>query len=120
MFVQGSHTFAIFFTHALREWAWPRAHMNVTTFTRSAQNCYRGCLLVLWGPVALSPGIVRSFAVLHTEMLAFQEPKLDDKAMNVAVLCGDFLTIFFFLLGLWVLSRKKKRNNVIHRTPGST
>ena len=22
------------FAHALREWAWPRAHINVTTFTR--------------------------------------------------------------------------------------
>ena len=34
MFVQGSHAFATFYAHALREWAWPRAHMNVTTFTR--------------------------------------------------------------------------------------
>ena len=30
---------AIFSTHVLSEWAWPRAHINVTTFTRFAQNC---------------------------------------------------------------------------------
>ena len=49
MFVQGSHAFAMFYTHALREWAWSRVHTNVTTFTRFAQNCNVGSLLALCG-----------------------------------------------------------------------
>ena len=40
--------FAMFSTPVLREWAWPRAHMNVTTFTQFAQNGWKGCLLALY------------------------------------------------------------------------
>ena len=47
---------------------------------------------------------IPSFAVLHTEKLAIQCATLlgivwarGDKAMNVAVLCGVFWTIFFLL-----------------------
>ena len=36
MFVQGSHAFAIFYTHALREYI--RAHTYVMTFTQFAQK----------------------------------------------------------------------------------
>ena len=42
MFVQGSHTFAMFSAHALHEKAWSRAHMYVATFTQFAQT-------VIWG-----------------------------------------------------------------------
>ena len=47
--------FAMFSAQALREWAWPRAHMNVTTFTGLAQTFNIGSLLALYGstiPVA--------------------------------------------------------------------
>ena len=48
--------------------------------------------------VALYLGTIPSFAVLHTEKLAFQCATLLswewDRAMNLAVLC-DFQTIFF-------------------------
>ena len=37
MFVQGSHTLAMFYAHALREWARLRAHINVTIITRFVQ-----------------------------------------------------------------------------------
>ena len=37
------------FYHPRREWAWPRAHRNVTTFTRIAQSCNIGCLHALYG-----------------------------------------------------------------------
>ena len=76
--------------------------MNVTTFTQFAQNCNIGSLVALYGSamhVALSPGTVLSFAVLHTKKLAFQCAMLGigsaDKAMNLPVLCGDFQAIFF-------------------------
>ena len=36
MFVKGSHAFAMFYAHVLCEWVWPRAQINVTTFTRFA------------------------------------------------------------------------------------
>ena len=43
---------AIFPAHALREWAWLRAHTNVTTFTRFTQNYYYYrepvCIVVLY------------------------------------------------------------------------
>ena len=53
--------------HALREWAWPRALMNVTTFTRFADNCHIGSLVALYGSTmhgALSPGAIPSTAKL--------------------------------------------------------
>ena len=88
----------MFSAHALREWAWPHAHMNVTTSTQFAQNCNIGSLVVLYDStvhVALYPGTIPCFAVLHTEKLAFQCVTLLswDK---VAVQCGDFRIIFFF------------------------
>ena len=73
-------TFGMFAVHAyaLREWAWSDAQ-NVTTFTWFAQIYGIGSLLVLYGSdyacsytVALFPGIIPNFAVLHTEKLAFQ------------------------------------------------
>ena len=59
--------------------------------------------------VGISPSIIPSFAVLH-EKLAFQYAALlswedglqGDKAMNVAVLCGDFWITFIFLLSVSV------------------
>lgn len=66
------------YAHALREWAWPYAHIKVTTINGFAQ-------IVLWVPaclvwlyyapsytVALFPGPIPSFAVMSTEKLAFQ------------------------------------------------
>ena len=51
---------------------------------------------------ALSAGIIPSFAVLHTEKLAFQCATLlnweSGLAMNLAVVCGDFRAIFFYLV----------------------
>ena len=66
----------MFSAHVLHEWVWPRAHMNVTIFTQFAQNCNVGSLVgcIVWlyyVHVALSPGAILSFAVLHTEKLAF-------------------------------------------------
>ena len=43
--------FAMFSAHMLREWAWPCAHMNVTTFNRFAHNFNIGSLLVFYGSV---------------------------------------------------------------------
>ena len=90
-------------------WARLCIYINVTTFTRFAQNSYLGGLLAFHyacsNTLALSPGIIPSFAVLHTEKLAFQYATLlsweeglqGDKAMNLAILCGDFWTFFFLL-----------------------
>ena len=59
-------------------------------------------LLCMYGStmhVALSPGVIHSLVVLHTEKLAFQCATLligsGDEAMNLALLCGDFWTFFF-------------------------
>ena len=60
--------------------------------------------------VALSPVIITSLAVLHTEKLVFQCAKLGigpaglgrQGYMNLALLCGDFRTIIFFLLSVSV------------------
>ena len=77
-FIWGSHTFAMFSAHALREWVWPHSHIYLTTFTRFAQNWNRVPACIVWlfyacsYTVALSPGIIPIFAVLHTEKLAFQ------------------------------------------------
>ena len=52
MFVQGSHTFAMFYTQALREkWGIPVMHVCSTlmTFTRFAQNSTVGSMLALYG-----------------------------------------------------------------------
>ena len=72
----GSHSFAMFHTHALREWVWPHAAINVTTITCFVKNCTVG-LLSLCGlfyacayTVATLPGPIDSFAALYTEMLA--------------------------------------------------
>ena len=80
--------FVMFPAHTLCEWEWPHAHMNVTTF---AQNCNVGSLVVLYGStvhVALYPGTIPSFAVLHTEKLAIQ---------CATKLSTMFQTIFFLL-----------------------
>ena len=51
--------------------------MYVTTFTGFAQNCNIGSLLALYGStmyvvtLALSPGVIPSFAVLHTRKACF-------------------------------------------------
>ena len=53
MFVQGSHAFEMFYTHALGEkWGIPAMHVHIMlmTFTRFAQNSTVGCMLVLYGP----------------------------------------------------------------------
>ena len=97
-----------------------RAHINVTIFTQFAQNCKPACIVWLYYvcsyTVALSPGIISSFAVLHTEKLAFQcvtllsreEGLQGDKAMNLAVRYGTwFLDNFFFCLVCWFLEKKK-------------
>ena len=66
-------------THVLHEWMWPCEYMNATTFTRFAKNCNIGRLVALYSSamhVALSTGAIPSFAVLHTEKLAFQCAKL--------------------------------------------
>ena len=77
-----------------------------------------GCIVWLYNAcsytVALSPGTIPSFAVLHTEKLAFQCATLlsweQGQAMNLAVLWGDFRTIFFFFCLLcWSLEKKKKK-----------
>lgn len=62
--------FAIFYIHALHEWAWLRAHMYVTTITRFAK---KASLLTLYG---------------FTMHIATLKP---DKAMSMdlALLCED-------------------------------
>ena len=41
--------FAMYCAHALCEWVWPCTHMNMTTFTRYAQNCNTiGRFLIVW------------------------------------------------------------------------
>ena len=68
--------------HALvSEW-WERlrAHITMMTFTRFAQIAIREPACIVWlyyayiysCTVVLSPGIIPSSAVLHTENLAFQ------------------------------------------------
>ena len=50
MYVQGSHAFAMFYANALHEKRGipvVHAHITLTTFTRFAQNCTVGCMLVL-------------------------------------------------------------------------
>ena len=48
MFIQGSHAFAMFSAHALREGR-GYARINVTTFTRFVQYCSMGALLAFYG-----------------------------------------------------------------------
>ena len=53
MFIQGSHTFAMFYAHTLREKRGipvMHAYSTLTTFTRFAQNSTVGCMLALYGP----------------------------------------------------------------------
>ena len=71
MFVQGSHTFAMFFAHALREKRGipvRHAQTNVTTFTYFGQNWSIGCLLALYGstkhPAQLWSGFGQLFFLL--------------------------------------------------------
>ena len=45
--------FEVFYAHALLEWAWPHAHINMTTFTIFAQKCNTGCLLALYGSISM-------------------------------------------------------------------
>ena len=57
----------------IKEWVWLRAHINVKPLLDLSQ--YRGPPCIVWlyyahsYTVALSPGIIPSFAVLHTEKL---------------------------------------------------
>ena len=81
MFVQGSHAFAMFSAHALREKRGipvRHAHTNVTTFTYFGQNWSIGCLLALYG-----------------------------STKHPAQLCGGFG--LFFLLSVLVSLKKKKK-----------
>ena len=52
MFVQGSHTFAMFYAYARVKRGIPvlHAHVTLTTFTRFAQNGTIGAILALYGP----------------------------------------------------------------------
>ena len=84
MFVQGSHAFAMFSAHALREKREipvRHAHTNVTTFTYFGQNWSIGCLLALYG-----------------------------STKHPAQLCGGFGQ-FFFLLSVLVSLKKENLNN---------
>ena len=72
--------------------------------------------------LVVSQGIIPSFAVLHTEKLAFQYATLlswecglqGDKAMNLPILCGDFRTILFLLSVSVPQNKKKKKPSHIH------
>ena len=91
----GSHAFAMFSAHALREeWGHIRVHINVTTIPILVKiDVYIGCLLALYG-----------------------------STMHPPQLCGGFWTIFF-LLSVWspcyTLSRKKN-NKIIRGGTGSS
>ena len=108
-----SHTFAVLSTH---EQAWPRIHINVTIFTRFAQNCNNiGSLVAFYGSTThvLYPQAQLSFAVLHTCFSVCNTAKLGigpgNKAMNLAVLYyGDFRTSFFSRLVCRFLKKIKK------------
>ena len=80
MLYRCARAFAMVSAHALvSEW-WERlrAHITMMTFTRFAQIAIREPACIVWlyyaysCTVALSPGIIPSSAVLHTENLAFQ------------------------------------------------
>ena len=74
--------------HALHEWAWPPARMNVTTFTRSAPNCCIG------STTSISLGIANSQLCSATHWKA---------CFSV----GDFQIIFFCLVTVLVSCLKK-------------
>ena len=60
--------------------------------------------------VALSLGTIPSFVVRHIAKLVIGS---GDKAMNPAVLCGDFQTIFFLLLVSRSLEKKTKKTTTV-------
>ena len=62
--------------------------------------------------VFLSPGIIPSFALVATLLSWGIGPAEGDKAMNLAVLCGDFWTNFF-LLSVSVPWKKKNEDMVV-------
>ena len=78
MFVQGSHVFAMFSAHALRDGS-GYAHINMTTCTWFSQNCNIASLLALYGcsyTVVLSQGIIPSFSVCNTANLGIGGTRL--------------------------------------------
>ncbi len=86
--------------------AWPRAHINVTTITRFAQNLHCGHLLPLCGPATYSDHISRCYSQLcsciHWKACfsVYSTAKLAKEIGSVAILCAVFRTIFFFLLSV--------------------
>ena len=53
MFVQGSHTFAMFYVHTLHEKQGipiMYTHITLTIFTQYVKNGTVGCMLALYGP----------------------------------------------------------------------
>lgn len=78
MFVQGSHTFIIFYALSYVNGHGSCAHMYVITYTRFTQNSTVGSMLTLHG------------STIH--VATWLGPK---KAMNLEPLFEDFWTSFF-------------------------
>ena len=57
MFVlgQGSHTFAMFYAHVIKEISIMHAHITVTTFTRFDQNYCMEYTCIVWLNYAIKP-----------------------------------------------------------------
>ena len=93
----------MFSTHALREWAWPRAHTYMMTFCLISSNLQcsvhvPSCIVwldyVCSYTVALSIGTIPSFAVLHTEKLAAELTLVESRN----AILGD--TMYIIIPGL--------------------
>ena len=113
LWIKVIEVFPCLYREAIHLQCFPPTHYVSGRGTYERDNLYPICSKLQYRKpgmhVALSPGIILSFAVLNTEKLAFQcATLLWVKAMNLAVLCGDFRTIFFCLVcrslekkGMW-------------------
>ena len=68
LFVQGSHTFAMFYAHALREKPVTHAHITLTDFTRFAQNCVCLHCMVHVATLKVRPDKAINLALLHEDI----------------------------------------------------
>ena len=105
----------MFYAHALRDWAWLRAHMNVRTITRFVQNYTVGVSLhcvastmhvaILW-PYSQALFTALQCYTLKTLLLSVLHCKASWEyyyieyrgCTSVAIPCTVFWTIFFSCL----------------------
>ena len=106
----------MFSAHALREWAWSRAHIYVTIFTDFAQNYSVGYLLE-FHDIILFPAKY-SITCLGSLGLRVLYPMLTTFSLMASELCTVSPNCFWhpFILCGWSLSQKYLAT--VHRAQG--